>query len=185
METASKPSVLNLGGGRVNAYPDDGVKGEVGEITRALGLRWAEQFYRDRFFLSALLAGIGFWLFLWWLTPAQPITVQHMLTGSFFALAVLHPWAEELIFRGFLQGQLCEKPWGRRDWGGISIANLITSLVFVLGHLLQHPLWWAVSVAAPSLVFGWFRDRYCSIYPSVALHMFYNAGYFALTGLPA
>jgi membrane protease YdiL (CAAX protease family) len=62
--------------------------------------------------------------------------------------------------------------------------NLITSLLFVLGHLWQHPAAWAVAIAVPSLVFGWFRDRHDSVYPCIALHMFYNTGYFALTGLP-
>jgi membrane protease YdiL (CAAX protease family) len=39
-------------------------------------------------------------------------------------------------------------------------------------------------VLFPSLIFGYFRDRYTSIYPCMVLHAFYNAGYFGLTGLP-
>jgi membrane protease YdiL (CAAX protease family) len=83
-----------------------------------------------------------------------------------------------------VQGELRHLACGRRTWGGISAANLITSLLFVLGHLWQHPAAWAVAIAVPSLVFGWFRDRHGSVYPCIALHMFYNTGYFALTGLP-
>lgn len=154
------------------------------EITQALGLKPAGRFYRDGFFLSAVIAGFGFWGCLWALTSVQPISRSEVLTWSFFSLVVWQPWAEELIFRGFIQGQLYEKPWGKRAWSGWSIANLIASLVFVLGHLWQHSPLWAVAVMVPSLGFGWLRDHYGSVYPSIALHMFYNAGYFALTGLP-
>ncbi len=157
---------------------------KVGEIAEGLGLRSAGRFYRDGFFLSALLAGVGFWLSLWWFVPVRPIGLPQVMTWSFLAVAVWHPLAEELIFRGFVQGQLVEQAWGQRTWAGISTANLLTSLVFVLGHLWQHPPVWAFAVGVPSLGFGWLRDRFESVYPSIALHMFYNAGYFALTGLP-
>jgi membrane protease YdiL (CAAX protease family) len=43
-------------------------------------------------------------------------------------------------------------------------------------------------VFAPSLVFGYFRERYGSIAPGAVLHVFYNAGYFLLVAprpLPA
>jgi len=35
----------------------------------------------------------------------------------------------------------------------------------------------------PSLVFGYFRDRYDSIWPGAALHIFYNAGWLLLAGV--
>ncbi|HEY7711081.1 MAG TPA: JDVT-CTERM system glutamic-type intramembrane protease [Candidatus Entotheonella sp.] len=156
----------------------------MGDITEALGLKAAGPFYRDWRFLTALLAGIGFWLGLWWWIPVKPIALWQIATWRFVALSVWYPCAEELIFRGFVQGQLHHLSCGRRTWAGISAANLITSVVFVLGHFWQHPAAWAVAVAVPSLVFGWFRDRHGSVYPCIVLHMFYNAGYFALTGLP-
>jgi membrane protease YdiL (CAAX protease family) len=35
-------------------------------------------------------------------------------------------------------------------------------------------------VLLPSLLYGYFRDRHGSVYPAIALHVFYNAGYFLL-----
>jgi membrane protease YdiL (CAAX protease family) len=37
-------------------------------------------------------------------------------------------------------------------------------------------------VFLPSLCFGFVRDRFGSVYPSIALHAFYNHGYFLLVG---
>jgi hypothetical protein len=44
-------------------------------------------------------------------------------------------------------------------------------------HLWSHPAGWAAAVIVPSLVFGYVRDRYQSVYPSIVLHLYYNAGY--------
>jgi membrane protease YdiL (CAAX protease family) len=39
-----------------------------------------------------------------------------------------------------------------------------------------------VATVVPSLVFGYFRDRYDSVVPGAALHVFYNAGWFLAVG---
>ena len=64
------------------------------------------------------------------------------------------------------------------------MANGIAAALFAAGHLMNHPTLWAVAVMLPALTFGFFRDRYDSIWPAIALHMFYNTGYFVMTGLP-
>jgi membrane protease YdiL (CAAX protease family) len=38
----------------------------------------------------------------------------------------------------------------------------------------------AAGVLLPALLFGYFRDRHDSVLPAIALHVFYNAGYFLL-----
>jgi membrane protease YdiL (CAAX protease family) len=91
---------------------------------------------------------------------------------------------EELVFRGMCQGTLLTWRWGHLSWHGLSIANGVTAGVFTLLHLVNHPPLWALAVLMPALAFGFCRDRYCSIYAAIVLHVFYNAGYFALTGLP-
>lgn len=49
-----------------------------------------------------------------------------------------------------------------------------------------HVSVWTISVIVPSLLFGFMRNRFHSTYPAMALHMFYNAGYFLLTvGFPS
>ena len=156
----------------------------MGDIARAMGLAPAGPFLRDRAFLLALLAGIGFWCVLALAVPLRPVSLPQLLSWPFLSLAIWQPLAEELIFRGFLQGQLREYPWGRHTIAGLSYANGLTTAIFVLGHFWQHPPLWALAVAAPSLVFGSVRERYGSVLPAIVLHMIYNAGYFGLTGLP-
>lgn len=142
-------------------------------------------FYRDWVFLGALLAGGIFWLTLALMAPVRPLLWRQVVSWPFLALALWHPGWEELLFRGLLQGYCAQYAWGRCSWRGLSGANAATSVLFVLGHWWFHPLPWALAVLLPSLVFGLVRDRYGSVYPAVALHAFYNAGYFWLTGLPA
>ena len=82
------------------------------------------------------------------------------------------------------KAQVGQYTWGQRAWHGVTVANSATSLPFMLGHGAYHPPIWAAAVLVPSLIFGYFRDHYTSVYPSVTLHAVYNAGYFLLTGLP-
>jgi membrane protease YdiL (CAAX protease family) len=60
--------------------------------------------------------------------------------------------------------------------------NIVTSIVFTGFHFIAHPPGWAIAVIIPSLVFGFFRDRYQHVLPAIILHVFYNSGYFLLFG---
>jgi membrane protease YdiL (CAAX protease family) len=153
-------------------------------VAATLGLVRCPAFYRDSLFSVAMLAGVGFWLGLWLCVPVHPITLAQVLSSAFLSIAVLYPALEELVFRGYLQGQLCQQSWGQQGWGSLSVANGLTSLLFVAGHCWSHPPLWAAAVLVPSFIFGYCRDRYTSVYPCMVLHAFYNAGYFGLTGLP-
>ncbi|MBS0152545.1 MAG: CPBP family intramembrane metalloprotease [Nitrospira sp.] len=62
------------------------------------------------------------------------------------------------------------------------MSNFVVSLLFVLAHLVSHSISWSLLVFASSLCFGFVRDRFGSIYPAIALHAFYNTGYFLLVG---
>lgn len=153
-------------------------------MASTLGLAWCPPVYRDRLFQVAMLAGVGSWVGLWLCIPVRPITPGHVLSTAFFSLVLWQPAIEECLFRGCLQGQLYQQSWGQRRWYGITAANGCTSLLFAVGHCWYHPPLWAAAVLLPSLMFGYCRDRYMSVYPGLVLHAFYNAGYFALTGLP-
>jgi len=87
---------------------------------------------------------------------------------------------EEVVFRGIVQEMLFRQPWGRREVGLLSVANLITSILFAGSHFIHHPPLWAILVFFPSLIFGYFKDRYQRLYVPILLHVFYNAGYFLL-----
>jgi membrane protease YdiL (CAAX protease family) len=154
-------------------------------VSSALGLAWCPWFYRDIVFAGAMFAGVGFWLGLWLCLPVHPVALAQVLSPTFLSLAVWQPVLEELLFRGYCQGQLRQQSWGQQCWRGLTVANSLTSLLFVAGHWLSHPPLWAMAVLLPSLLLGYCRDRYSSVYPCIVLHAFYNAGYFSLTGLPA
>lgn len=129
----------------------------------------------DRHFQVALLLGPVVWFLLGFLVPpAGRVTTLQIVAMVVFVYPVL----EELAFRGFLQSWLFEKPcFARQSVPGISNANLLVSLVFAATHLWNQPPLWAAAVFVPSLVFGYFRDRYNQVWPSVILHCWYNAGF--------
>ncbi len=129
----------------------------------------------DRTFQIALLFGPVVWLALSLILEASaaPPAWQTILM-----VVLLYPLLEELAFRGFLQSWLLERPaFARHLVPGITHANLLTSLLFAAAHLFNQPPLWALSVFMPSLVFGFFRDRYNLVWPSVLLHCWYNAGF--------
>lgn len=99
----------------------------------------------------------------------------------FLALVALYPVLEELVFRGLLQGVLLRRGWGRRVAGPVTAANLAAAVVFAAAHLLRTSPGWAAAVVLPGLVFGYFRERH-GVGAAIALHVFYNAGFFWLFG---
>ena len=101
---------------------------------------------------------------------------QVLLSG-----VLLYPLLEELAFRGFVQTWLLE----RQQFKGmlfakLSIANVVTSVLFAALHLIHQPPLWAASVFFPSLVFGYLRERYDSVIASVVVHAWYNFGFLLL-----
>jgi CAAX protease family protein len=139
-----------------------------------LGLRPGWRWLRDARFGLALLAGVLFWLLLARVGQAGP---THGL-AALLSLVLLQPVVEELLFRGLLQGKLAAWTWGPRQVGGFTLANVLASLLFMALHFFSHPPLWAAGVLLPSLLYGYFRDRHDSVVPAIALHIFYNAGYF-------
>ncbi len=151
-------------------------------IVGRFGLGRCPPFHRDRLFHLALGAGLVFWGALWGWGAVAPVSAADMVSPIFFSLVIWQPLLEELCFRGYLQGRLGQHPWGQHTYLGVTRANLLVSLVFVFGHFWAHPPLWALAVFGPSLLFGAMRDRSDSVYPAIVLHIFYNAGYFGLTG---
>jgi len=97
-------------------------------------------------------------------------------------LAMISPVLEELCFRGLVQTELRRRFEG--GLGPISIANLLTSVIFVALHWAQNPKAWVGLVIIPSLVYGYFRDRYNTVRSPIAIHLLHNVLYFGLFGLP-
>ena len=151
-------------------------------LCERFGLKAAPAFYRSPVFLSALAMGGAVWLVLTLLAIVQPLPWLQIFSLPFLVAVLWQPTVEELLFRGCLQGWLFTHGWGRQSCVGISIANLLTSVVFSGAHIATHSLPWALSTLFPSLLFGVLRDRSGSVLPPLALHIIYNAGYFLLTG---
>ncbi len=139
-------------------------------------VHWA----RDPLFLVALAAALIYWLSLAAFNTLQPdLTWPLREPLRFLYPALLYPIVEEWIFRGFIQDFAHRR---LKSWqlGPLSHANILTSLLFTGLHFFSHPPLWAAAVLVPSLIFGFFKDRSGSLGAPIALHVFYNAGYFWL-----
>ncbi|MGD8310912.1 MAG: JDVT-CTERM system glutamic-type intramembrane protease [Chromatiales bacterium] len=151
-----------------------------------LGLIGRPRFHRDPMFWLAAAGGavVAFGLRLW--APLDHSLPNIQLPWIVVSAVLVYPVIEELIFRGFLQGHILRFSYGSRSLSGITLANLLSTGAFTLIHFVHNPPVWAASTAAPSLVFGFFRDRHGTVYPCVALHSAYNFFYLlaAVDALP-
>jgi hypothetical protein len=132
---------------------------------------------------AAVLAAPLYWLAQFLLRPvALDLTWPLTRPLVFLLPALVYPVLEELCFRGLMQGALRERTWGLRHWHGITLANLCTALAFAAAHGFTRGMFLAAAVFVPGLIFGFFRDRFNRLGPSIALHVLYNAGWFWLFG---
>jgi len=91
---------------------------------------------------------------------------------------LLAPMLEELVFRGGIQDALDRTPWGRLCvFGGLSVGNVLTSLLFSAAHLMAAPAWLAGAIFFPSLVLGRLKQLYSSLVPVVLVHAWFNVCY--------
>jgi len=128
-------------------------------------------------FRLMVCAPIPFWLILYWY---QGIEVE-LHFGPLIIMAVIYPLVEEILFRGVIQPNIAEKISG--SFFNLSLANIITSTIFAIAHLINHDPLWAAGTMLPSLAFGFCQDRYRTLQAPIALHCYYNAGYFLIAGI--
>jgi membrane protease YdiL (CAAX protease family) len=139
---------------------------------------------KDPHFLLAILAAPVAWLALYfivqpninWLWP-----LQH--PARFLWPALFAPVVEEILFRGLLQ-EFIRDYFSEKFLGPVSIANLVTSLVFTGLHFFFQPALWAALVFVPSLVFGHFKDRTGKLTAPIILHTYYNFGFLWVFSAP-
>ena len=131
-------------------------------------------FYIDPIFYLLLLSPIALWILIFIKNPY----FSTLDTNFLILLVLIIPTIEEVIFRGLLQ------PWIAKRYSqnvmNITQANFITSSIFTLLHLLQNSMLMSLFVFIPSLAFGYTRDRYKRLMPSIILHSSYNGGYFLI-----
>ncbi len=106
----------------------------------------------------------------------QPLELSKLWidTTFLFFLIIFYPIVEELAFRGLIQEYLIKKTKGSTVLSYFSMGNILTSILFVSIHFVHHSPLWAMLVFVPSLIFGYFKDQYNHIAPSIFLHIFYN-----------
>jgi len=96
----------------------------------------------------------------------------------FLSLVLMQPVIEELLFRGAVQGYLLQTSYGGWSWHGVSVANVLASILFAAAHVAYQPPIWAAAVLLPSLIFGYFRDRTGSVVAPIVLHVSFNGLFF-------
>ena len=143
-------------------------------LTPQCGLAWPP----DSHLVLALALAVPVWtaLGLW----AGKFMYVPPGWSAWMSFVLFYPVAEELLFRGVLQGELLRLT--TRDGttlrlGPVSAANALATLAFVAFHTIAQPLAWALAVAVPSLIFGHLRERFASVWPAVLVHVVYNAGF--------
>ena len=151
-------------------------------IMDLLGLRYNRPFHQDSVFLLLITLGPIAWFSMREFLVFQPPAWQAIWSAAFLSVMLWQPLFEELLFRGTLQGYALQSMRMQNTWNGFTLANVFTSLLFSLAHLASHSMSWSLLVFIPSLCFGFVRDRFGSVYPAIALHAFYNAGYFLIFG---
>jgi membrane protease YdiL (CAAX protease family) len=133
-------------------------------------------FFKNSIFVFLLIAPLPVWLWLYITKGVTGITDLSVL----LTLVLLFPIIEEILFRGFIQSFLAKRLHQR--WSIISLANVLSSILFVLAHFINHPPVCALAVLIPSLVFGYIQERTNNLAAPIALHSTYNAGFFLLLG---
>jgi membrane protease YdiL (CAAX protease family) len=146
-------------------------------LLKEIGLdRWPD-FLGDRLFNATVFAAAIIWV-IFWFTVIPTFTLQgESIFFIVFIGAVWSPIVEEILFRGIVQGKLTKKKWGRVRFLNFSRANWFSSALFVLAHFWYQPGLSALTLLAPSLIFGFFRDRYANTFPCIFLHSYFNAGF--------
>ena len=127
----------------------------------------------DKAYLIALLLPFPIWIYF-----SDLKGINYLSANEILMLLILFPVIEELFFRGIIQPIIHKK--FSKTWRSISVANVLTSLLFSVTHLFNHNLFWALSTFFPSLIFGWSKDRYHTLLAPLILHCYYNAGWFYL-----
>lgn len=145
-----------------------------------LNYKLNHRYLKDPLWYTAFSIAVIFWfLFDYFVQEATPRNLFNFFQILLISV-LLYPVLEEIVFRGVIQTKLLSYKCFAQRYFGISNANIGTSILFSLAHLFQHNSLAALFVFAPSIIFGYFRDRHDSVYPAVYLHVFYNAGFLSL-----
>ncbi len=125
--------------------------------------------------------------YLFWFSPAHPFSLERALSFgtvgplSALDLALAHllvvALPEEVFFRGYLQSSL-ERALLERQTSAkvlsLIASNLLTSILFAVGHFMTDPRPSRLAVFFPSLLFGLLRQRTGGVGASIIFHALSN-----------
>lgn len=121
-------------------------------------------------FIAAPLFIVGYALFF-----GRRLSIEMFFSWQLvFSSLVFYPICEEIIFRRVIQAGLMAREALAISFAGLSIANVITSLLFALTHLFVFRELGALLVFIPSLIFGYFYEKYRHVGFPIILHGWYN-----------
>lgn len=141
---------------------------------RQTSVAWSSiDILRDWQFQAAMSVAIpiGF-LWVWWVEPTAGVFDAGVLPLVVFV--VVFPFLEEFVFRGMMQRGLLKTSIGRRCYGPITLANIVTSSLFAIAHLPRGGLLLAAGVIVPSICFGYFFERHQRLVSPIMMHMAFN-----------
>ncbi|MCR9248371.1 MAG: CPBP family intramembrane metalloprotease [bacterium] len=121
-----------------------------------------------------LAIAIGYLQLMHWLGhPVAPQATLRQLAGGdpsaaqlglvLFAVVIVAPLWEELLFRGYLYTAF-------RSRSSFLLSQLGTALLFGLAHGVAY----AFPIGVLALLFGWLRHRYDALLPAILAHAIHN-----------
>ena len=132
----------------------------------------ARHYCQDAIFYLLLALPMPIWVVIY----SHDSSIEEIESYALVQVILVLPVLEEVLFRGVLQPWIATKY--TKKLIKISHANIITSATFALLHLFTQPVLMALCTFIPSLIFGFAKERYSRLLPSIILHSSYNGGYF-------
>ncbi|GAB3670399.1 hypothetical protein GCM10028792_01000 [Salinisphaera aquimarina] len=133
--------------------------------------------WADPLYLAALAAALPAVAIIAGITPLQ-LALHWPGWTPIVLLILVTPVLEEIVFRAGLQDALATR--GSYRLAGLTLANVLTALMFCLVHLFRHAPAWALATIVPALVFGWAYERHPRLVAPILLHALYNLAYLVL-----
>jgi len=134
--------------------------------------------YADVVFWAVLLAGVA--LVALWSRAFGGGELPDV--AALILLILVYPILEEVVFRGMIQPAL-QRRTRHPGFGPLSVANIVTSIMFAIAHLPAHGILQSALVFGPSLLFGLFRERHGTVASPAVLHVSWNAASVLILGL--
>jgi membrane protease YdiL (CAAX protease family) len=133
---------------------------------------------------GALIGALFLWGSLFWHLGVIPsVTWIVPQWPMFFALCVASPVLEEYVFRGFLYEAVDARwpvAWPSGAPLSISLANALTTFLFVTTHMIAREPMAGALVLLPSIYLGLLRQRYGGAGICMLIHAVWNVGWFSV-----